>query len=74
MLNLVAKKRQTLPLKSFFFFCFLICIKYSEVARTRLREEGDRYKKFFQTIILVYREEGIRKGIYRGLATQLLRN
>ncbi|XP_046917681.2 replication in mitochondria 2 [Dermatophagoides farinae] len=44
-----------------------------EVARTRLREEGDRYKKFFQTIILVYREEGIRKGIYRGLATQLLR-
>ncbi|KAH9412478.1 Pyrimidine nucleotide transporter, mitochondrial [Dermatophagoides pteronyssinus] len=44
-----------------------------EVARTRLREEGDRYKKFFPTIILVYKEEGIRKGIYRGLGTQLIR-
>lgn len=44
-----------------------------EVARTRLREEGDKYRKFFQTIFLVYREEGLRNGLYRGLATQLLR-
>ncbi|XP_017493086.1 PREDICTED: solute carrier family 25 member 36-like [Rhagoletis zephyria] len=44
-----------------------------EVARTRLREEGHKYRSFFQTIFLVYREEGIRNGLYRGLVTQLLR-
>ena len=45
---------------------------FSEVARTRLREEGTRYKSFWQTIRLVYREEG-RRGLYRGLVTQLVR-
>nr|AKN21597.1 slc25a-29 [Schmidtea mediterranea] len=43
-----------------------------EVARTRLREEGTKYRGFFQTIHLVYREEGIL-GLYRGLTTHYLR-
>ncbi|XP_074030636.1 replication in mitochondria 2 isoform X2 [Leptinotarsa decemlineata] len=49
------------------------CIAYPhEVARTRLREEGNKYSAFWQTLGLVFKEEGIR-GIYRGLATQLVR-
>ncbi|XP_014249194.1 mitochondrial carrier protein Rim2 [Cimex lectularius] len=49
------------------------CIAYPhEVARTRLREEGNKYNKFWQTLGLVYKEEGYR-GVYRGLATQLVR-
>ncbi|KAH8039965.1 hypothetical protein HPB51_009221 [Rhipicephalus microplus] len=44
----------------------------SEVARTRLRQEGDKYRSFFQTLFLVWREEGYQ-GLYRGLATQLVR-
>ncbi|CAG9865214.1 unnamed protein product [Phyllotreta striolata] len=49
------------------------CIAYPhEVARTRLREEGSKYTAFWQTLGLVYKEEGTR-GIYRGLATQLVR-
>lgn len=43
-----------------------------EVARTRLRQEGDKYRSFFQTLFLVWREEGYQ-GLYRGLATQLVR-
>jgi len=43
-----------------------------EVARTRLREGNPRYHKFWQTIMLVYREEG-RRGLYRGMVTQLCR-
>ncbi|BFZ23875.1 hypothetical protein BsWGS_26914 [Bradybaena similaris] len=43
-----------------------------EVARTRLREEGSRYNSFFQTLFLVFKEEG-RAGLYRGLGTQLIR-
>ena len=43
-----------------------------EVARTRMREAGSKYRSFFQTLILVGREEG-RRGLYRGLATQLIR-
>lgn len=43
-----------------------------EVARTRLRQEGNKYKSFFQTLLLVWREEG-HQGLYRGLATQLVR-
>lgn len=43
-----------------------------EVARTRLREEGHIYKKFTQTLYLVWREEGAI-GLYRGLSIQLLR-
>lgn len=44
----------------------------SEVARTRLRQEGDKYRRFWQTLVLVAREEGTR-GLYRGLVTQLVR-
>ncbi|CAB3384394.1 Hypothetical predicted protein [Cloeon dipterum] len=49
------------------------CVAYPhEVARTRLREEGSKYRSFWQTIALVGHEEGVR-GLYRGLATQLVR-
>ncbi|CAB3380204.1 Hypothetical predicted protein [Cloeon dipterum] len=49
------------------------CVAYPhEVARTRLREEGSKYHGFVQTIAIVGREEGAR-GLYRGLATQLVR-
>ena len=48
-----------------------VCV-CAEVARTRLREEGNKYKSFFQTLNLVIQEEGPR-GLYRGLVTQLLR-
>jgi len=44
-----------------------------EVARTRLREEGDKYRNFTQTLYLVWKEEGFRNGLYRGLVTQLFR-
>ncbi|KAF0312751.1 Mitochondrial carrier protein Rim2 [Amphibalanus amphitrite] len=43
-----------------------------EVARTRLREEGTKYRSFFQTLYVVWTEEGYR-GLYRGLGTQLVR-
>ena len=47
-----------------------------EVVRTRLRQEeqsGQRkYRSFFQTLALVYKEEG-RAGLYGGLGTQLVR-
>ncbi|XP_046405403.1 solute carrier family 25 member 36 [Ischnura elegans] len=50
------------------------CIGYPhEVARTRLREEGRKYRHFWQTVILVWKEEGFAGGLYRGLATQLIR-
>lgn len=49
------------------------CVAYPhEVARTRLREEGNKYNKFWQTLHTVWQEEG-RAGLYRGLATQLVR-
>lgn len=49
------------------------CISYPhEVARTRLREEGNKYNRFWQTLFLVWKEEG-KAGLYRGLATQLVR-
>jgi solute carrier family 25 protein 33/36 len=49
------------------------CIAYPhEVARTRLREEGTKYRSFWQTLSTVAREEGYR-GVYRGLGTQLIR-
>ena len=43
-----------------------------EVARTRLREEGTKYSGFFQTLTLIFREEGA-KGLYKGMGTHLLR-
>nr|CAD7444987.1 unnamed protein product [Timema bartmani] len=49
------------------------CIAYPhEVARTRLREEGSKYRTFWQTLGTVAQEEGYR-GVYRGLTTQLVR-
>ena len=48
--------------------CFLI----TEVARTRLREENSVYRSFWQTLFTVYKNEG-RRGLYRGLVTQLIR-
>lgn len=49
------------------------CVAYPhEVARTRLREEGSKYKSFLQTLVTVAKEEGFR-GLYRGLGTQLIR-
>lgn len=51
-------------------------IKYvflsAEVIRTRLREEGTKYKSFVQTARLVFREEGYL-AFYRGLFAQLIR-
>ncbi|KAL0201211.1 hypothetical protein M9458_004398, partial [Cirrhinus mrigala] len=42
------------------------------VIRTRLREEGSKYRSFFQTLNMVVREEGYR-ALYRGLTTHLVR-
>lgn len=50
--------------------CGLVIL--SEVARTRLREEGTKYRSFWQTLFLVFREDGL-PGVYRGLVTQLVR-
>ena len=49
------------------------CLAYPhEVARTRLRESGNKYSTFWGTLGMVYREEG-RMGLYRGLGTNLVR-
>jgi len=49
------------------------CVAYPhEVARTRMREAGGKYRSFWQTLRLVHKEEG-RVGLYRGLGTQLVR-
>ncbi|GAU95397.1 hypothetical protein RvY_07021-2 [Ramazzottius varieornatus] len=43
-----------------------------EVARTRLRQEGTKYRSFWQTLSVVAKEEGYR-GLYRGLTAHLIR-
>ncbi|KAM7532765.1 hypothetical protein Aperf_G00000129627 [Anoplocephala perfoliata] len=43
-----------------------------EVARTRMRERGNRYQTFVGTLLTVFREEGWR-GLYRGLGTHYIR-
>ncbi|XP_051499567.1 solute carrier family 25 member 36-like isoform X1 [Apus apus] len=49
------------------------CIAYPhEVIRTRLREEGTRYRSFVQTLQLVIHEEG-PLALYRGLLAHLIR-
>ncbi|KAF6035558.1 hypothetical protein EB796_006141 [Bugula neritina] len=52
----------------------LACITFypHEVARTRMREEGDKYRRFWQTLSRVVVESGWR-GLYGGLSAQLLR-
>ena len=42
------------------------------MARTRLRQGDDKYKRFFQTLALVAREEGLG-AIYRGWTVHLMR-
>lgn len=44
----------------------------AEVIRTRLREEGSKYRSFFHTLLTVSKEEGYR-ALYRGLTTHLVR-
>lgn len=51
---------------------FFLYSHIAEVIRTRLREEGSRYRSFFQTLLTVPREEGYR-ALYRGLTTHLVR-
>lgn len=49
------------------------CIAYPhEVVRTRLRQEGAKYRNFWQTVGVILREEGW-PSLYRGLCTQLVR-
>lgn len=43
-----------------------------EVVRTRLCEEGTKYRSFFQTLALLVQEEGYG-SLYRGLTTHLVR-
>ena len=44
----------------------------TEVVRTRLREEGTKYRSFFQTSSLLIQEEG-SGSLYCGLKTHLMR-
>ena len=71
LVNIITKPR-TLQQKLYFFPSNRIRFVIAEVARTRLREEGSKYRSFWQTLHAVYQSEG-RRGLYRGLATQLIR-
>jgi len=50
-----------------------VYLRVVEVARTRMREEGSRYHGFWQTLMKVASDEGVR-GVYRGLTTQLIKH
>ncbi|KAK7812233.1 hypothetical protein U0070_010992 [Myodes glareolus] len=50
----------------------MISAAMAEVVRTRLREEGTKYRSFFQTLSLIVQEEGYG-SLYRGLTTHLVR-
>jgi len=82
-LAIMQNKKKNDDKTTFDFVCFMLCgacsktcatiVAYPhEVARTRLREEGSIYRTFWQTLHTVYQNEG-RRGLYRGLATQLIR-
>ncbi len=43
-----------------------------EVIRTRLREEGTKYRTLIQTLRTILKEESF-PGLYRGLLTHLIR-
>jgi len=49
-----------------------VSLMISEVARTRMREEGTQYHRFWQTLYAVIQERGFL-GLYRGLSIQLMR-
>ena len=76
--NLLRSKKSPIPFIKNHFSDFWISDAFSvlflitEVARTRLREENSVYRSFWQTLFTVYKNEG-RRGLYRGLVTQLIR-
>jgi solute carrier family 25 protein 33/36 len=43
-----------------------------EVARTRLRQAGNKYTGFLQTVKLLVSEEGF-SALYKGMATHLIK-
>ncbi|PAA83978.1 hypothetical protein BOX15_Mlig032264g1 [Macrostomum lignano] len=52
---------------------FATCVCYPhEVLRTRLRQEGNKYRGLFQTFRLIITEEGPR-ALYRGMLTHFMR-
>lgn len=54
----------------------IIFLPFVEVCRTRLRQKVARdqrkYHSFFQTLLKVWRDEGVR-GLYGGMSAHLIR-